>query len=192
MHLATTSAFLSSARRFGAAASLLLTSVTLADNSPLTPGKPAESGQNQKPTNPDWQIECVASGRGAATNLTMADAKVNYALPRGMTSFIIQLSATAQQRCFTLVNENTAAEGKLSIAVSKERLPADSPKWNTVGRPIRFRHKRLFTVSLVGIEANYVKLTFQVERPDRTALRSFRFAYPTVCAVTGTLPPLFH
>lgn len=122
----------------------------------------------------------------------MADAKINYALPSGVTSFIIHLSALAQQRYFTLVNENTTAAGRLSIAVSKERLPAGSPKWSTVGRSIRFRHKRLFSVSLVGIEANYVKLTFKVERPDRTALRSFRFAYPTVSAGPGTLPPLFH
>ena len=192
MHPASTSAFLSSARRFGAAASLFLTSIALVGNSPLTPGKPTDSDQNQKPTNLGWQIECVASGKGEATNLTMADAKINYALSRGVTSFIIRLSAPAPPRCFTLVNENTAAEGKLSIAVSKERLPAASPKWSAVGRSIRFRHKRLFTVSLVGIEANYVKLTFQVEEPDRTALPSFRFARQTVCAGPGTLPPLFH
>jgi hypothetical protein len=192
MHPASTSAFFSSARRCGATASLFLTSVSLAGNSPLTPGEPADSGHVQKPTNGGWQIECVASGREAATNLTMADAKINYALPRGVTSFIIHLSAPAQQRCFTLVNENTAAEGKLSIAVSKERLPAGSPKWSAVGRSIPFRHKRLFTVSLVGIEANYVKLTFQVESPDRTALRGFPFARQAVCAVSEPLPLLFH
>ena len=191
MHSASTNAFFSSARRFVATASLFLTSVSLAGSTPLTP-EPADSSQNQRPTNGGWQIECVASGRREATNLTMADAKINYALPCGVTSFIIHLSAPEQQRCFTLVNENTAAEGKLSIAVSKKRLPAGSPKWSTVGRSIRFRHKRLFTVSLVGIEANYVKLTFQVESPDRTAARGFPFAHQAVCAVSERLPPLFH
>jgi hypothetical protein len=191
MHAALTSAFFSSARNCGAAAALFLTSVALAGKSASTPGEASNSRQSQKPTHGGWQIECVVSGKGEATSLTTADAKLNYALPRGVTSFIIHLSAPEQQRCFTLVNENTAAKGNLSIAVSKEHLPADSPRWSTVNGSIRFRHKRLFTISLVGIEANYVKLTFQVESPDRTALRGFRSAHQTVCAVPEPLPPLF-
>ena len=63
------------------------------------------------------------------------------------------------------VNENAAAEGQLLIAVSNQPLVADSPLWSAVEGAIRFRHKRLFTVSLVGVEAKYV----QADLPGRGA-----------------------
>ncbi len=34
---------------------------------------------------------------------------------------------------------------------------------------ISFNHKRLFNLSMVGVEANYVKLSFNVEKGDRIA-----------------------
>lgn len=113
------------------------------------------------------QIECVAPGTAGAVRLPMADAKIRYALPRGVTSFIIHLDAPGQQRCFTLVNENRVARGKLSIAVSDERLDADNPNWRTVDGAIPFRQKKLFALSLLGVEAKFVKLTFLVEAPEK-------------------------
>jgi hypothetical protein len=175
MEPASISAFSISARKFCAAGSLFLASVALAGQSAPMPEPAADSGQNLKPAN-GWQIECVASGGAKATNLTMADAKINYALPRGMTTFIIRLAALAEKRCFTVVNGNAAAEGKLSIAVSNERLAPGSPKWSTVGGAINFRHKRLFALSLVGVAANYVKLTFQVDDSDRIERRDLQAA----------------
>ena len=175
MDAASTSAFSSSARKFCATGSLFLTSVVLAGHHAPMPEQAADLGQNLKPANA-WPIECVASGAQKATSLTMDDAKINYALPRGVTTFIIRLAAPVEERCFTVVNGNAAAEGKLSIAVSNEHLAAGSPKWSAVAGAINFRHKRLFALSLVGVAANYVKLTFQVDDPDRIALRDFRFA----------------
>jgi hypothetical protein len=99
--------------------------------------------------------------------------KTSYALPRGATLFIIRLKGPAQNRSFTFVNENAVAEGELLIAVSNQSLMADSPKWSAVEGAIRFRHKRLFTVSLVGVEANYVRLIFRIEVPKGNAGNDF-------------------
>ena len=86
------------------------------------------------------------------------------ALHQGVSSFIFPLPK-AKARVITVLNQNPAAEGCFSIAVSNRRLPIDSPNWNAIGEAIRFRHHRQFAVSLEGVEANYVRLTFDVRRP---------------------------
>jgi hypothetical protein len=68
---------------------------------------------------------------------------------------------------FTFINENSGACGKLEIAISGARLPADSPKWKEVEGSIQFSHKRLFNVSILGVETKFVRLTFHVESKDR-------------------------
>jgi hypothetical protein len=143
-------ALLQSARRFGATGLFFLMSVAFAGNDSPTLGR----------------------------SVRINRLKTSYALPRGATSFIIRLNEQAQERRFTLVNENAAAEGQLLIAVSSRSLAADSPKWSTVKGAIRFRHKRLFTVSLVGVEANYVRLTFRVEVPDGNGSNDFPRDHP--------------
>ena len=60
-----------------------------------------------------------------------------------------------------------AAEGKLSIAISNERLAANNPRWSAVEGAVPFRHKRHFDLSLMGVEAKFVKLTFQVDDPGK-------------------------
>lgn len=116
--------------------------------------------------------------------------KTSYALPRGATSFVIRLTRPAQNRSFIFVNENAAAEGELLIAVSDQSLMADSPKWNRVKGTIRFRRKRLFTVSLVGIEANYLRLSFRVEGPKGNMRTHLSMDQPrSKHPVTGSLPP---
>jgi hypothetical protein len=52
----------------------------------------------------------------------------------------------------------------MKIAVSNYRLPAGSPKWTEVSGTTAFTHKRLFNLSMVGVEARYVKLSFHVEK----------------------------
>ncbi len=102
---------------------------------------------------------------GTGRTVTVNGTKANYALPRGATSFVIRLQDRPETRRVVFVNENAAAEGELSIAVSQKSLAADSPRWNAVEGKVHFRKKRLFTVSLVGVEANYVRLTFRVNVP---------------------------
>jgi hypothetical protein len=36
---------------------------------------------------------------------------------------------------------------------------------------VRFRHKRLFALSLLGIDAQFVKLTFQVDNLEKVGQR---------------------
>src|SRR4029077_16177797 len=67
------------------------------------------------------------------------------------------------------VNENAAARGDLKIAVSNYRLPAKSAKWTEVEGVIPFARKRLFNLSLLGVEAKYVRLSFHVENEGRIA-----------------------
>ena len=138
-------ASLQRARRFGAAGMFLLGSVVLAgSDSPIL-------------------------GRSLSTN----GIQTVYALPRGATSFVIRLPGPAKDRSIYFVNQNAATQGQLLIAVSNQALLVDSPLWSAVEGAIRFRHKRLFAVSLVGVEAKYVRLTFQVEVPDGDTKNDF-------------------
>lgn len=113
-------------------------------------------------------LACLTS---ATTNVALAGAEVRYALPHGKSSFIIRVAPPSGHRSVSFVNENLAAEGNLAIAVADRELAAGSPLWSDVQGTIAFRHKRLFTLSLVGIEANYVRLTFEVDAPERIATR---------------------
>jgi len=106
-------------------------------------------------------------------SLSINGIQTVYALPRGATSFVIRLPGPAKDRSLYFVNQNAAAQGQLLIAVSNQALLVDSPLWSAVEGAIRFRHKRLFAVSLVGVEAKYVRLTFQVEVPDGDTKNDF-------------------
>lgn len=97
--------------------------------------------------------------------LSVSAPTTSYALPGGATTFVIPLKNSTRAGSLVFVNENAAAQGELAIAVSDRSLAADSPHWTSVEGKIRFRHKRLFTVSLVGVAANYVRLSFRVNPP---------------------------
>ena len=89
---------------------------------------------------------------------------INCSLGEGETVFIISLNDLAPRDRVTFINENAAACGQLTIAVSNQRLPAASTAWTAVDGVIPFAHKRLFNLSMVGVEAQYVKLSFRVQR----------------------------
>jgi len=84
-------------------------------------------------------------------------------LQEGRTIFIIPFPKGALFDRFTFINENAAACGEFDIAVSDSHLLADSPDWVEVEGIVPFAHKRLFKLSMVGISAKYVKLSFRVE-----------------------------
>jgi len=127
------------------------------------------------------QIECVTpDGRPGqvsrlpapdpgATALIMDDDTVTCLLQEGETNFVIELPQTTLLDRFTFLNENAAARGELRIAVSNHRLPTNSPEWTEVEGIVPFVHKRLFGVSLLGIEAKFVRLSFHVEKEGRIA-----------------------
>jgi hypothetical protein len=127
------------------------------------------------------QIECImpdghraaiasrTSSEAGPTALIMDDDTISCPLQGGETTFVIALPKAALLDRFTFVNENAAARGELKIAVSNYRLPVSSSKWTEVEGVIPFARKRLFNLSMLGIEAKYVKLSFHVENEARIA-----------------------
>ncbi len=121
---------------------------------------------------PDGRLVAVptASEKNAsATALIMDDDTLSCPLQEGETTFIISFPKTSLLDRFTFVNENAAVQGEMRIAVSNYRLPADSPKWTDVSGKTEFTSKRLFNLSMVGVEARYVKLSFNVAKGGRIA-----------------------
>ena len=95
--------------------------------------------------------------------LVMDHDTVSSPLREGDTTFIIFLARSSTLDRFTFINENKPARGELRIAVANEKLSADSDKWTSVDGAVPFKHSRLFNVSILGVEAKYVRLTFHVE-----------------------------
>jgi hypothetical protein len=106
-------------------------------------------------------------GQGAAA-LTLADKPLHYSLPEGETILIIQVPKASLLDHFTFINEETV-RGALKIAVANSCLSATDSAWNAVSGDIAFAHKRLFNLSMVGVDARYVKLSFRVTKEDRIA-----------------------
>jgi hypothetical protein len=104
-----------------------------------------------------------------ATALIMDDDTLSYSLEEGDTTFVLTFPKTSLLDRFTFVNENAAAEGDLHISVSNYRLPVQSPKWVEVSGNTSFTGTRLFSLSLLGVEARYVKLSFHVGKGGHIA-----------------------
>lgn len=116
---------------------------------------------------PDGRLVPVSKVREANSSvsaLIMDNDTLSCPLQEGETTFIIAFPKTSLLDRFTFVNENAGVQGEMRIAVSNYRLPANSPKWTQVSGTTTFTSKRLFNLSMVGVEARYVKLSFQVEK----------------------------
>jgi len=119
---------------------------------------------------PDGQYLAAALKNQAAQNiLTLDNDTISCSLPEGDTTFIVSLVRSSPLDRFTFINENATARGELRIAVSNEKLSADSDKWTLVDGATSFNCKRLFSVSVLGVEAKYVRLTFHVEHENDMA-----------------------
>jgi hypothetical protein len=70
---------------------------------------------------------------------------------------------------FAFINQNAAGDGEFELAVSNYRLGSNDPKWSTVVAPMRFGSQRLFNVSMPGVEAKYVRISFHVKKEGRLA-----------------------
>jgi hypothetical protein len=128
------------------------------------------SGARIECITPDGQTGHVAKlpapDPGAAV-LIMEDDTVTCLLQEGETAFVVELPTSRLLDRLTFLNENAHARGELKIAVSNERLKAESTNWVEVEGVVPFSHKRLFGVSLIGIEAKFIRLSFRVEKPGR-------------------------
>lgn len=108
-------------------------------------------------------------GKDSTASLIMGNEILSCPLQEGETTFIISLPKPASLDRLTFVNENAEAKGEMKIAVSNFRLPANSPKWIEVSGTTAFAHKRRFDLSMVGVEARYLKLSFHIDKKDRVA-----------------------
>ncbi|HXM74097.1 MAG TPA: hypothetical protein VN904_02385 [Chthoniobacterales bacterium] len=135
------------------------------------------------------QVECITpDGRLSPVSSTTSvdrqapasiidDQTISCSLREGETTFLIALPKGAPHDRFTFVNENAAACGEFRIAVSNSPLPADSAKWVEVDGIVPFAHKRLFNLSMLGVETRFVRLSFHVEHSGQeVADRSARDA----------------
>jgi hypothetical protein len=111
---------------------------------------------------PDGRAVVVKDKNSSANALLFDDDTLNYPLTEGETTFIVSFPRTSILDRFTFVNENGAAAGEMTVAVSNYRLAANSRKWIEVASGNSFSGKRLFDLSLAGTEARYVKISFHV------------------------------
>lgn len=146
------------------------------------PAQSVNEAKNIARMNCGAEIECIApdgqyarvslhgkSGSGQAGVLIMDDDSISCPLKEGDTTFIIALPRSAALDRLTLRNENAAARGTLHLAVSNYKLHAQSGDWRPVEGAVAFAHKRQFNVSLLGVEARYLRLNFHVEREGQIA-----------------------
>jgi hypothetical protein len=157
------------------AASLLLVAPVQFSRGDDTDDEKPNAAKNIARMNCGAQIESITpagriapAGSGASALIT-DDSTLSCPLEEGETTFIISFPKTSLLDRFTFVNENAAAQGELRIAVSNYQLPAISSRWTPVSGSVAFTRKRLFNLSLVGVEARYVKLSFHVEKGGRIA-----------------------
>ncbi len=150
-------------------------------NETITHDEATNAAKNLARMNCGAKIQCIlpdgrpapvaigkAESKGAAA-LIMDDDTLSVPLQEGETTFIITLPTTSLVDRFSFVNENATARGNLKIAVSNHQLAPGSAKWVEVDGQIPFTNKRLFNVSMMGVEARYVKLSFNVEKGGRIA-----------------------
>ena len=108
----------------------------------------------------------VGEAESGRTDQIPTPTHLSTSLQPGLSSFVIRLPKRTENT-ITVLNQNGTADGRFSIAVSNRLRPANSPYWQRVDGATFFRHQRQFAVSLAGMEAKYVRLTFEVRRVQR-------------------------
>ena len=129
-------------------------------------GNPTKNTTQIEYIAPDGQFSSLTAAHPARHKSTAAfvdNDTISCVLKEGETTFIIELPNNAPRDRFTFLNENAAACGELRIAVSDSPLPPDSPKWTEVDGIVPFAHKRLFKLSMLGVETKFVRLSFKVD-----------------------------
>jgi hypothetical protein len=139
-------------------------------------------------TNPVSKLPVIDPSAAA---LIMEDDTVSCVLQEGETNFVVELPKAGLLDRLTFLNENARARGELKIAISNDRLKPDSSKWLEVEGVVPFSHKRLFGVSLIGIEARFVRLSFRVEKAGRVAAFANHSGTPARAEFSGPIRDAF-
>ena len=121
---------------------------------------------------PDGRVAEVGNAKEKSSSpsaLIMDDNTLSCPLQEGETTFIITFPKISLLDRFTFLNENATAEGEMKIAVSNYRLSPGSSRWTDVNGSVPFTGQRHFNLSMVGVEARYVRLSFRVQKGGRIA-----------------------
>jgi len=136
-------------------------------------GDAPKTGPQIEYITPDGKLSSLSAWNPNAQQSTAAfvdQNTISCALKKGETTFIIELPNNAPRDRFIFLNENADACGELRIAVSNSPLPVDSPKWTEVDGIVPFAHKRLFKLSILGVDTKFLRLSFRVEgQEEKTA-----------------------
>ena len=126
------------------------------------------------------QIEVTPKGDAAAEAALLAgDPTAGYDLPNGTTSVLVSLGKIENIDSVSFLQQN--AKGRVTIATSNAKLPADSPQWNTIAE--QDLASDAVKVKIGPSEAKYLRLTFDVTEPGRIADLGV-YSTPTVSAFT--------
>jgi hypothetical protein len=152
-------------------AGFFISIVSLHPNATCYADAPAKKAAQIEYISPDGEFSSL---RPASPALHQSAAfidndTISCVLKEGETTFIIELPKNTPPDRFVFLNENAAASGELRIAVSDSALSADSPKWTEVDGIVPFSHKRLFKLSMLGVDTKFVRLSFTVDSQRHTS-----------------------
>ncbi|MEY2539072.1 MAG: hypothetical protein QOG67_2812 [Verrucomicrobiota bacterium] len=105
----------------------------------------------------------------SAESLLLDDQTLNCRLSRGDNTFVLTLPRISLLNRFSFINEQATASGSVEIFVSNYRLSPNDSRWQTTNQNVSFSGRRFVNVSLVGIEAKYIRILFHVEKEGAIA-----------------------
>jgi hypothetical protein len=101
----------------------------------------------------------------AEAALLCNDPTVGYALPSGGTTLLVSFAKIETIDSVSFVNRGV--KGRVKIAISNAKLPADSPQWHDVTEEELTGD--VIKAKMGPSEAKYVRLTFDITEPGRIA-----------------------
>ena len=133
---------------------------------------------------PGGRVDTFASADSATNSpgaLMLDDNTLSCPLAVGDNTFIISLPRTSVlQRC-AFVDRNSLAQGEFELAVSNYRLGSSDSGWKKVLQPTVFGKESIINVSMLGVEARYVRLTFHIKKEGHISALAL-YGLPTLAS----------
>ena len=105
----------------------------------------------------------------AAFDLLLDDSTLSHDLTKGQHVFVVMLPDISNLTRLVFVNEKAQLAGTMQIFVSNSRLSPNDNKWVAAGQKVRVGGQRFVSLPLTAMEAKYVKVVFNVEKPGTLA-----------------------
>jgi hypothetical protein len=104
-----------------------------------------------------------------AADLLLDDNTLSCHLSQGNNTFLVALQNISALDRFTFINENPETAGTAQIFVSNYRIEPNDSHWIEANRKLNFSDQRFISMRLAGVEAKYVKISFNVKKPGMIA-----------------------